>query len=158
MQKDNDSNRSRGYGFVQFVESSAAKEALEKMNGFELAGRPIRVGLGNDKIATETTSSMLSRQTGFEGSAFDDRRQRQSGGSERLGSGRGGASSSLRASNLDDSDIAGVSFHNISRESLMKKLARDDTPTETIAPKIPDNAPPLASRCVLLKNMFDPAE
>ncbi|KAF2502037.1 RNA-binding domain-containing protein [Lophium mytilinum] len=41
LQKE-ENGRSRGYGF--------AKEALEKMNGFELAGRPIRVGLGNDKF------------------------------------------------------------------------------------------------------------
>ncbi|KAF2825347.1 hypothetical protein CC86DRAFT_407560 [Ophiobolus disseminans] len=45
--------RSKGYGFIQFFRDRIhAKEALSEMNGFELAGRQIRVGLGNDKFNT----------------------------------------------------------------------------------------------------------
>lgn len=47
------------------------------MNGFDLAGRPIRVGLGNDKFTPESTANLLQRfqghggdQRNFQGSAF----------------------------------------------------------------------------------------
>jgi RNA-binding protein 39 len=46
------------------------------------------------------------------------------GGTERIG-GSGGGPGRL-SSNLDDTDVAGVSFHSVSREALMKKLARDE--------------------------------
>ena len=45
----------------RFVDPSHAKDALAEMNGFELAGRPIRVGLGNDKFTPETTQSLLQK-------------------------------------------------------------------------------------------------
>ncbi|EDO33926.1 predicted protein [Nematostella vectensis] len=41
---DSETNRSKGYGFVQFREAEAAKRAMEQMNGFELAGRPLKIG------------------------------------------------------------------------------------------------------------------
>lgn len=163
LQKEHDTGRSRGYGFVQFRDPPAAKEALEKLNGFELAGRAIRVGLGNDKFTTESTQAILDRYDNFSG--LNDAPSR--GGTERLG-GSGGRSS---AANLDDTDVAGVSFEKVSREALMKKLARRDEPKEDAAyedlraladvsskkvSNIP--TPPTASRCVLLKNMFNPAE
>lgn len=41
--RDPETNRSRGYGFVTFHNSEDAKRAMEQLNGFELAGRPIKV-------------------------------------------------------------------------------------------------------------------
>lgn len=41
---DSETNRSKGYGFVQFRDAEAAKRAMEQMNGFELAGRALKVG------------------------------------------------------------------------------------------------------------------
>lgn len=154
------------------------------MNGFDLAGRPIRVGLGNDKFTPESTAQMLQRFSGyqgFQGSGFENRGR---GGNDRVGRAddkTGGAG----ASALDDTDVAGVNFNNYSRDLLMRKLARQDEPAAA-APegkphangvskeptrktqKLPEkvvsgikNLPldvPMASRCVVLKNMFDPAE
>lgn len=205
LQKE-EGGRSRGYGFVQFAppqstilpsepytntapsryrDPNQAREALEKMNGFDLAGRPIRVGLGNDKFTPESTAQMLQRFSGyqgFQGSGFENRSR---GGNDRVGRAddkAGGAG----ASALDDTDVAGVNFNNYSRDLLMRKLARQDEPApvpegkphmngngkgEGAArkqQKLPEkvvsgikNLPldvPMASRCVVLKNMFDPAE
>ncbi|KAF2716091.1 splicing factor, CC1-like protein [Polychaeton citri CBS 116435] len=169
LQKDEQA-RSRGYGFVQFVDPMQAKEALEKMNGFELAGRPIRVGLGNDKFTPESTQNLLQRfgsqhQQGLPGASFSGMggRGAHAGGTgnfDRAG-GRdpdktGGASA------LDDTDVAGVNFSNYSRESLMKKLARTDEPEEKIAPKTQPKPTPVAepqpSRCIILKNVYNEAE
>jgi RNA-binding protein 39 len=152
------------------------------MNGFDLAGRPIRVGLGNDKFTPESTANLLQRfqgqngnQHNFQGSAFSGHggRGAQAGGSggnfDRAG-GRDNDKGAGGASALDDTDVAGVNFNNYSRDALMRKLARTDEPAaDTPAEKLKiarpkTEAKPLpvsvnmASRCVLLRNMFNPAE
>ena len=141
------------------------------MNGFELAGRPIRVGLGNDKFTPESTQSLLQRfgsqaqHAAFQGSAFSGMggRGAHAGGTGNFdrASGRD-AEKTGGASALDDTDVGGVNFSNYSRDALMRKLARTDEPEQKIAPKTqPKKAPvdqPAPSRCVLLKNMFNQAE
>ncbi|ORY56916.1 uncharacterized protein BCR38DRAFT_355433 [Pseudomassariella vexata] len=172
LQKD-DNGRSRGYGFVQFREADQAREALEKMNGFDLAGRPIRVGLGNDKFTPESTANLLQRFQGqnqpFQGSAFSGAggRGQQASGFDRAG-GRDN-DKATGASALDDTDVGGVNFNNYSRDALMRKLARtDDAPApgrderQILKPKTETKPLPvnvnMASRCVVLHNMFDPNE
>ncbi|KXT06689.1 hypothetical protein AC578_8555 [Pseudocercospora eumusae] len=168
LQKE-EAGRSKGYGFVQFIDPAQAKEALEKMNGFELAGRPIRVGLGNDKFTPESTNSLLQRfgaqaqqAHNFQGSQFSGMGGR---GAHAGGTGNfdrtaardvdktGGASA------LDDTDVGGVNFSNYSRDALMRKLARTDEPEQKMAPKTQQKKPvveqPAATRCILIKNMYD---
>jgi len=197
LQKE-EQGRSRGYGFVQYVfnhthypnlltyyrfrDPNQAREALEKMNGFDLAGRPIRVGLGNDKFTPESTASLLQRFQGqshqqqFQGSAFSGAGgrgpQATSGGNFDRAGGRDNDKGSGGASALDDTDVGGVNFNNYSRDALMRKLARTDDPApstkgrderrEIAKPKVETKQLPvnvnMASRCVVLKNMFDPAE
>jgi RNA-binding protein 39 len=138
------------------------------------------VGLGNDKFTPESTANLLQRFQGqdrshqFQGSAFSGAggRGAQAGGGggnfDRAG-GRDNEKGTGGASALDDTDVAGVNFSNYSRDALMRKLARTDEPADskdqqrkTAKPK--EAAKPLpvsvsqASRCVLLRNMFDPAE
>lgn len=174
LQKE-EQGRSRGYGFVQFRDPDQAREALEKMNGFELAGRPIRVGLGNDKFTPESTANLLQRfqgqdQAHFTGSAFSGSGGRGahaggSGGTFDRAGGRDDQKGAGGASALDDTDVAGVNFNNYSRDALMRKLARTDDPEperpavvlKKEAKSMPVNVSQ-ASRCVLLRNMFDPAE
>src|SRR5438552_14420798 len=94
------------------------------------------------------------------------------GGGNSGGGRRGGGSGSgsgRMPGNLDDTDIAGVSFQNVSRDALMKKLARDEPKDESLyvsgvneltsspKPRTVITAPDV-SRCVLLKNCFNPAE
>ncbi len=40
---DRDTNRSKGFGFVEFEDAEAAKAAIEKLNGSEMNGRTIVV-------------------------------------------------------------------------------------------------------------------
>ncbi|TVY76164.1 RNA-binding protein rsd1 [Lachnellula suecica] len=180
LQKE-EQGRSRGYGFVQFRDPGQAREALEKMNGFDLAGRPIRVGLGNDKFTPESTASLLQRFQGqshqqqFQGSAFSGAGGRgptaATGSNFDRAGGRDNDKGAGGASALDDTDVGGVNFNNYSRDALMKKLARTDEPAPTnnrderreiSKPKTETKPLPvnvnMASRCVVLKNMFDPAE
>jgi RNA-binding protein 39 len=147
------------------------------MNGFDLAGRAIRVGLGNDKFTPDSSAqrsqSHGANQPNFQGSSFSGQGGRgiQAGGTSNFD--RAGGRDSEKgagASALDDTDVAGVNFNNYSRDALMRKLARTDEPAEPAAddkqkvlrPKTETKPLPvnvnMASRCVLLRNMFDPAE
>ncbi|KAI6352993.1 hypothetical protein MCOR25_009222 [Pyricularia grisea] len=176
LQKD-DSGRSRGYGFVQFRDATQAREALEKMNGFDLAGRPIRVGLGNDKFTPESTANLLrgfqgpNGQQQYQGSAFSGSGGRGAAGQPSNFDRAGGRDNDKGsgASALDDTDVAGVNFNNFSRDALMRKLARTDEPStaqperQILKPRTEVKPLPIsnvnqASRCVVLHNMFDPAE
>lgn len=46
---DPETKRSKGYGFIHFRQAEDAKKALEQLNGFELAGRPMKVNYVNEK-------------------------------------------------------------------------------------------------------------
>ena len=158
----------------RFVDASKAREALDKMNGFDLAGRAIRVGLGNDKFTAETTATLLQRfgnqnSGNFQGSSFSGAGGRGQSSSvfDRAG-GRDGDRTG-GASALDDTDVAGVNFNNYSRDSLMRKLARTDDDGSNHAsndhqPKPKKEVKPLpipvntASRCIVLHNVFDADE
>ena len=162
---------------LRYRDPAQAREALEKMNGFDLAGRPIRVGLGNDKFTPESTAQMLQRFGGQQQAHAHGYEGRRTGG----GGGGGGRNDDKNigtgASALDDTDVAGVNFNNYSRDLLMRKLARQDEPAPTPTGKLgdkmakqmqrlPDKLPPkplpvnvpMASRCIVLRNMFDASE
>ncbi|CBF88530.1 hypothetical protein AN0917.2 [Aspergillus nidulans FGSC A4] len=138
LQKD-ETGRSRGYGFVQFRDPNQAREALEKMNGYDLGGRAIRVGLGNDKFTpenTQRTQSQSANQSNFQGSMFSGSGGRgvQAGGTSNFDRAGGREpEKGTAASALDDTDVAGVNFNNFSRDALMRKLARTDEPAEPSA-------------------------
>lgn len=40
---DHETGRSRGFGFVEMPNASEGQMAIEKINGTDLAGRPVRV-------------------------------------------------------------------------------------------------------------------
>jgi RNA recognition motif-containing protein len=46
---DRDTNRSKGFGFVQFVDEANNQKAVDELNGKELDGRPINVDLARPK-------------------------------------------------------------------------------------------------------------
>ncbi|KAI9014138.1 RNA binding motif protein 39b [Hyaloraphidium curvatum] len=52
--------RSKGYAFVQFKHTDDARKALEQMNGFELAGRQLKVEYVAEKALAAPPASSLS--------------------------------------------------------------------------------------------------
>jgi RNA-binding protein 39 len=157
----------------RFVDPTNAKEALAEMNGFELAGRQIRVGLGNDKFTPESTASLLrtfnQQAQSYQGSAFSG-----AGGRGAYAGGSGGVFDRTHskddrgvsgASALDDTDVAGVNFKTYDRSKLMNALARRDDPeaaTQGAQPVVKPRAPvvdkPMASKCIKIENAFDADE
>ncbi|XP_050398993.1 RNA-binding protein 39 isoform X1 [Patella vulgata] len=141
--RDHETGRSQGYGFVTFPEAEDAKKALEQLNGFELAGRPMKVG--------HVTERMAEMQAG--GSMLD----------------------------CEEMDRAGIDLGATGRLQLMAKLAEGTgfqipqyaanalnqvgapapaamLPTTLTTPPPPavQQAPPIATQCFMLSNMFDP--
>ena len=46
---DRDTGRSRGFGFVTFVQDADADKAIAEMNGKDLDGRPIKVSIAQER-------------------------------------------------------------------------------------------------------------
>ncbi|XP_065202987.1 RNA-binding protein 39-like isoform X2 [Planococcus citri] len=125
---DPETGRSKGYGFVTYHNSEDAKKALEQMNGFELAGRPMKVNNVTDRHEFVQT-----------GPGIDETDER-----------------------------AGIDLGATGRLQLMYKLAEGtgmQIPAAAAsalnlnpqpAPVIQQTAPPIATQCFLLANMFDP--
>ncbi|KAL5374357.1 hypothetical protein PMIN02_012270 [Paraphaeosphaeria minitans] len=173
LQRDEQNpTRSKGYGFSSiFVDPNDAKKALTEMNGFELAGRQIRVGLGNDKFTPESTAHLLrnfpTQAAAYQGSAFSG-----AGGRGAYAGGSGGVFDRAHgrddrgisgASALDDTDMAGVNFKQVDRNKLMLNLARNevDVPSKkddrrpTAKARAPIENVIAPSKCIKIQNAFD---
>ncbi|XP_014021355.1 RNA-binding protein 39 isoform X1 [Salmo salar] len=59
LMMDSETGRSKGYGFITFSDTECAKKALDQLNGFELAGRPMKVGHVTERTDASTASSFL---------------------------------------------------------------------------------------------------
>ncbi|CAN9512230.1 unnamed protein product [Ophioblennius macclurei] len=59
LMMDSETGRSKGYGFITFSDAECAKKALEQLNGFELAGRPMKVGHVTERGDGAAASSFL---------------------------------------------------------------------------------------------------
>nr|XP_057911124.1 RNA-binding protein 39-like isoform X2 [Doryrhamphus excisus] len=59
LMMDTETGRSKGYGFITFADAECAKKALEQLNGFELAGRPMKVGHVTERSDGANAASLL---------------------------------------------------------------------------------------------------
>ncbi|XP_053723123.1 RNA-binding protein 39-like [Synchiropus splendidus] len=59
LMMDSETGRSKGYGFITFSDAECAKNALEQLNGFELAGRPMKVGHVTERTDPASAASLL---------------------------------------------------------------------------------------------------
>ncbi|KAI7853273.1 hypothetical protein BDC45DRAFT_511752 [Circinella umbellata] len=59
LHKDPETGRSKGYAFIQYTRAADGRQALDKMNGFDLAGRNLKVGLVTDKPGTQVNYTNL---------------------------------------------------------------------------------------------------
>ncbi|XP_022092207.1 RNA-binding protein 39-like [Acanthaster planci] len=70
LMTDSELKRSKGYGFITFHDADDAKRALDQLNGFELAGRPMKVNHVTERSDNAQATSVLDNdeleRTGIE--------------------------------------------------------------------------------------------
>jgi RNA recognition motif-containing protein len=60
---DRETGKSRGFGFVEMPEDSAAEEAMKQLEGREIAGRPISVSRAKPKSGSQGDSFSRGRSS-----------------------------------------------------------------------------------------------
>lgn len=162
--------KSKGFGFIQYTTEESAKTARERMNGFSLLGRPLRVGRGGDRSQgrNNMVGNGLGPMQGFPGSSMPGNMSYAGRGGSGVGGGEGPFTTN--ASVLDDTEVSGITYSNSIRDNLMRNLMRKDdnlvpdTSSASATPPPPAPVPqklsnvPINSRYVLIQNMFDPSE
>jgi len=129
---DTETNRSKGYGFVTYHRADDAKKALEQLNGFELAGRPMKVGNVTERLDIERNYNNLD---------IDEL--------DRTGIDLGATGRLQLMFKL--AEAAGLEIPKSAAEALMATNKQEPT----LQPKT--ESPPIATQCFMLANMFDPA-
>lgn len=167
--KDPDTQLSRGYGFLTFTKSDDARRAIEQLNGFEIAGRPMKVANVTDK--TPGTG-------GTEYSMLDDIETKgvNMGASGRiqlmakLAEGTGFQIPESAAAVLnptlpppplmaeDDEAMMAAELARQAMASVETAMANNSSSEAAAAAAAAASAnPPINTTCFMLTNMFDPS-
>ncbi|XP_058819940.1 RNA-binding protein 39 isoform X3 [Topomyia yanbarensis] len=128
---DSDTGRSKGYGFITFHNADDAKKALEQLNGFELAGRPMKVGNVTERLDVTTHASLDTDEMDRSGIDL-------------------GATGRLQLM-FKLAEGAGLAVPRAAADALLA-TAPQPAPQQPV-----QQSPPIATQCFLLTNMFDPA-
>ncbi|XP_058984244.1 RNA-binding protein 39 [Musca domestica] len=126
---DTETGRSKGYGFITYHNAEDAKKALEQLNGFELAGRPMKVGNVTERLDMNTSSLDTDE---MDRSGIDL-----------------GATGRLQLM-FKLAEGAGLAVPQAAANALLA-TAPQPVPINTQTQN-----PPIATQCFLLSNMFDP--
>jgi len=153
LQRDGN-GESSGTGVVQFHDPTHAKDALEQLDGYDLGGRRMLVSsVKNDKTSRHEARAQLSRYYNESPrlrsrSPVERRKSNDRNGHDR-------ARSDRRDLDRHDARAQREPREAPDRFALMRKLSRTH-PEDRLAPQKTKALEP--SCCVLLKNMFNPAE
>ncbi|XP_078093000.1 RNA-binding protein 39a isoform X2 [Mustelus asterias] len=151
LMMDSETGRSKGYGFITFSDAECAKKALEQLNGFELAGRPMKVGHVTERSDSSNASSFLDSDE-LERTGIDLGTTGRLQLMARLAEGTGlqippAAQQALQMSgNISLGAMAAVT-------DLQARIIQQ---TEALNPPVSVNTPPIATQCFQLSNMFNP--
>uniref|UniRef100_A0A8C9JG17 RNA-binding protein 39 n=1 Tax=Panthera tigris altaica TaxID=74533 RepID=A0A8C9JG17_PANTA len=154
LMMDSETGRSKGYGFITFSDSECAKKALEQLNGFELAGRPMKVGHVTERTDASSASSFLDSDE-LERTGIDLGTTGRLQLMARLAEGTGlqippAAQQALQMS-------GSLAFGAVAEFSFVIDLqTRLSQQTEASAFSAAASVQPLATQCFQLSNMFNP--
>ncbi|RUS20336.1 hypothetical protein BC937DRAFT_95466 [Endogone sp. FLAS-F59071] len=133
LHKDPETGRSRGFAFIQYKNGEDAKQALEKMNGFELFGRNVLI------IARPATNFYFDNENinNSSLSSFSN-------------------PSDMTGMSMNSQSRVELMNKLAARENDLPMISSNEIPP-VIPPKlVVQNAMP--SKTILLNNMFNPAE
>ncbi|KAK0551345.1 Phosphatidylinositol-3-phosphatase SAC1 [Tilletia horrida] len=147
LHREPGTGKSKGFAFVQFRNPADAQQALAQMDGFQLAGRPIRVGNVNARGSGSGSGGGGQPGPSVTGSNMTGLGGRNDGGHE-----------PQALSSFDEG--GGGRLDPGARVALMQKLARVPVPepSRPLEQQRPASIPTAMSRTLQLTNMFDPAE
>jgi len=138
LMKDPETDRSKGYGFITYNEAEDAKKAMEHLNGFELAGRAMKVGHVTEHAPI--------------GPGFLDQDD------ERAGFDLGATGRLALMAKLAEG--TGMKVPDQARAALMGGNMNEPAPppqrVNVARPQREETMPPIATQCFMLSNMFDP--
>ncbi|CAL8367762.1 unnamed protein product [Lota lota] len=151
LMMDSETGRSKGYGFISFADAECAKKALEQLNGFELAGRPMKVGHVTERTDASTASSFLDNDE-LERTGIDLGTTGRLQLMARLAEGTG---LKIPAAAQQALQMTGsIPFGNMSATSSTDLCPFTAAATPAQALNLPSQ--PLATHCLQLSNMFNP--
>lgn len=130
LMKDHQTGRSAGYGFITYRNAEDAKKALEQLNGFEVAGRPMKVGHVTDHSVDGSNS----------GGGFYDIDDM-----DRAGFGLGATGRIQLMAKLAEG--TGMQLPQAAAAVLQQTPIVNQAPAQAI--------PPIATQCFMISNMFD---
>lgn len=149
LMMDSETGRSKGYGFISFADAECAKKALDQLNGFELAGRPMKVGHVTERSDASSASSFLDSDE-LERTGIDLGTTGRLQLMARLAEGTG---LQIPAAAKHALQMSGsVAFGNLANASTTQPLVPN--PGMNQAMNLPSQ--PLATHCLQLSNMFSP--
>ena len=154
LMMDYETGRSKGYGFVTYDRAEDAKKALEQMNGFELAGRPMKVGHvtenaagGNYVQIKDGLDSEEADKTGIDLGATGRlalMAKLAEGTGMKLPNAASAALTTVVPGAQNSVAAAAAAAQHFSQQRQQQQLATTN--------------PPIATQCFMLTNMFDPAK
>lgn len=151
--KDPESGISRGYGFITFSEAETAKRALEQLNGFEIAGKPMKVSNVTDRADQQAAMALAAGQSG---PSFLD-----NDAIERTGIDLGTTGRLQLMAKLAEG--TGLNVPSITQQALTmgQAMGLGLRGSVNVQGELPPDmggvaAPPIATTCFQLSNMFDP--
>lgn len=132
--QDPETARSKGYGFITFHNCDDAKKALEQLNGFELAGRPMKVGNVTERLDLQQQGPSILDSDELDRSGIDL-----------------GATGRLQLM-FKLAEGAGMQVPQAAANALSMATG------QPVVPQVQTHStPPIATQCFMLSNMFDPA-
>lgn len=166
-----DSGKSKGFAFLTFREADAAKKAMEQLNGFEIAGRPIKV----NHVTERGTGSLnhhhhQQQQAQLDGSlpSVLDNEELDRTGIELGAHGRLALMAKLaEGTGFQLPDAAKTALQQMTTHGGLTTGLGSLTSTAMQAAAqqqmlqsshTTEQANPIATQCFLLSNMFDPTE
>ena len=130
---DTESGRSKGYGFITLRNADDAKKAMEQLNGFELAGRPMKIN--------HVTEHLTGNHT------YVDNDEMDRAGIDLGATGRLQLMAKLAQGTGLEIPAAAQSALNL--QASIQATQQQALPVTSVAP-------PITTQCFLLSNMFDP--